>query len=248
MDTDEPLEPFVLDEAAIANFVKLQRTIYGWKQDMLAAEASVSLATVSRVERGQKVRPAQLRKLAHALGKPEDEFVRERVRPSPEDAAANFVKMFAWTEGRVPVTVAPFRTERQLRAALASFSLLLDSDLDDAADDVAELREWFDLASFVQAERKGLIGAKLDRDFRVRRLWRDVLDRVERLERTHAAVVLTGTYAAETVKSGESITIVVIAIRSRRRNPAASKISTLWADAKVDEDQMLADYFEGLDK
>ncbi|MFB0876020.1 MULTISPECIES: helix-turn-helix domain-containing protein, partial [unclassified Sphingobium] len=159
MDTVDSFETFMLDEAAIANFVKLQRTFNGWKQDMLAAEAGVSLATVSRVERGQKVRPAQLRKLARALGKPEDEFVRQRVRPTPEEAAANFVEMFAWSEGRVPVAVAPFRTELQLRATLATFSLLLVSDLDDdAADDVAELREWFDLASFVQAEREGVIG------------------------------------------------------------------------------------------
>ena len=247
METVEPLETFVLDEAAIANFVKLQRTFNGWKQDMLAAEAGVSLATVSRVERGQKVRPAQLRKLARALGKPEDEFVRERVRPTPEEAAANFVDMFAWTERRVPVAVAPFRTELQLRASLATFSLLLDSDLDDnAADDVAELREWLDLASFVQAERDGVIGPKPDRDFRVRRLWRDVLDCVERLERAHAAVVLPGTYAAEPVMGGEPIKIAVVAIRSRRRNPAASTITTLWADAKVDEQLMLAACFGGL--
>jgi transcriptional regulator with XRE-family HTH domain len=248
MDTVEPLKTFVLDEAAIANFVKLQRTFNGWKQDMLAAEAGVSLATVSRVERGQKVRPAQLRKLARALGKPEDEFVRERVRPTPEEAAANFVEIFAWTVGRVPVAVAPFRTELQLRATLATFSLLLVSDLDDdAAEDVAELREWLDLASFVQAERDGVIGPKPDRDFRVRRLWRDVLDCVERLERAHAAVVLTGTYAAEPLTGGEPIKIAVVAIQSRRRNPAASTITTLWADAQVDEQQMLADYFEGLD-
>ncbi|MFB0875858.1 hypothetical protein ACETPF_19900, partial [Sphingobium sp. sgz301304] len=88
---------------------------------------------------------------------------------------------------------------------------------------------------------------KPDRDFRVRRLWRDVLDSVDRLERTHAAVVLTGTYTAEPLTGGEPIRIAVVAIRSRRRNPAATKITTLWADAKVDERQMLADYFEGLD-
>lgn len=248
MDTLDPLEIFVLDEAAIANFVKLQRTFNGWKQDMLAAEAGVSLATVSRVERGLKVRQAQLRKLARALGKPEDEFLRVRVRPTPEEAAANFVEMFAWTEGRVAVAVAPLRTELQLRTMLATFSLLLDSDLDDdAAGDVAELREWFGLASFVQAEREGVIGPKPDRDFRVRRLWRDVLDCVERLERSHAAVVLAGTYAAKPLMGGEPIMIAIIAIRSRRRNPAASTITTLWADAKVDERQMVADYFEGLD-
>jgi len=248
MDTVEPLETFVLDEAAIANFVRLQRTFNGWKQDMLAAEAGVSLATVSRVERGLKVRPAQLRKLAQALGKPEDEFLRARIRPSPEEAAANFIEIFAWTEGRVPVSVAPFKTELQLHTTLATFSLLFDSDLDaDADGDVAELREWLDLASFVQAEREGVIGPRPARDFRVRRLWRDVLDCIERLERAHAAVVLCGTYLAEPLAGGEPISIAILAIRSRRHNPAASTITTLWADAKVDERRMLADFFEGLD-
>lgn len=246
MTTGSPPESFTLSETAIANFVKLQRKIYGWKQDMLAAEAGVSLATVSRVERGLKVRDAQLRKIASALGKSEDEFLRARVRPSPEEAGANFAEMFAWIEGRLPVSVAPFRTELQLRTMLASFSLLFDSDLDAAAvDDVAELREWLDLACFVQAERKGVIGPKPPRDFRVRPLWRDVLDCVERLERTHAAVVLTGTYIAEPMAGGEPITISILAIRSRRRNPAATTITTLWADAKVDERQILADYFRG---
>lgn len=248
MNTVDRLKTLLLDEDAIANFVKLQRTFNGWKQDMLAADAGVWLATVPRVERGQKVRPAQLCKLVRALGKPEDDFLRERVRPTQEEAAANFVGMFAWTEGRVPVAVAPFRTELQLRATLATFSLLLVSDLGDAAaNDVVELREWLDLASFVQAEREGVIGSKPDRDFRVRRLWRDVLDWVERLGRPHAAVVLTGTYAAEPLAAGEPIMIAIVAIRSRRRNPAASTITTLWADAKVDERQILADYFDGLD-
>lgn len=49
------------------------------------------------------------------------------------------------------------------------------------------------------------------------------------------------------MEGGEPITIAILAIRSRRRNPAASTITTLWADAKVDEQQMLADYFEGSD-
>ncbi|GAA4772655.1 hypothetical protein GCM10023219_19810 [Stakelama sediminis] len=247
MDKVSPLETFKLDEAAIANFVKLQRTIYGWKQDMLAAEAGVSLATVSRIERGVKVRETQLRKIARALGKPEDEFLRAHIRPSAEEAAANFVEMFAWTEGRIPISVAPLRTELQLRTMLATFSLLFDSDLGGgAAGDLAELREWLDLASFVQAEREGVIGLKPDRDFRVRPLWRDVLNCVERLERTHAAVVLTGTYVAEPMAGGEPISIAVLVIRSRRCNPAASRITTLWANAKVDERQMLADYFNGI--
>jgi len=62
-----------------------------------------------------------------------------------------------------------------------------------------------------------------------------------------SVVVLTGTYAAEPLAAGEPIMIAIVAIRFRRRNPAASTITALWSDAKVDERQILADYFEGLD-
>lgn len=244
MTTIDPSATFVLNGAAIANFVKLQRLFFRWKQQTLASEAGVSLATVQRVERGVRVRPAQLRKIAVALRQPEDEFLRSRMRPTAEEAAANFVEMFAWTEGRVPVAVAPFRSESQLKAMLATQSLLFESDLGpEAADDLAELREWLDLASFVQAERLGLIGRKPERDFRVRPLWRDVLACAGRIERTHAATILTGTYEAEPSHDGVPIAIALLAVRSRRSNPAAGTIPTLWADARVDERQMLADYF-----
>ncbi|PNB33893.1 XRE family transcriptional regulator, partial [Pseudomonas sp. FW305-130] len=80
--TINPIATFVLDGAAIANFVKLQRLFFRWKQQTLASEARVSLATVQRVERGVRVRPTQLRKIAVALRQPEDEFLRTRVRPT----------------------------------------------------------------------------------------------------------------------------------------------------------------------
>lgn len=244
MTTIDPSMTFVLDGAAIANFVKLQRLFFRWKQQTLASEARVSLATVQRVERGVQVRPAQLRKLAVALRQPEDEFLRPRMRPTPDETTTNFVEMFAWTEGRVPVAVAPFRSEPQLKAILATHSLLFQSDLGPGADDdLAELREWLDLAAFVQAERLGLIGHKPERNFRVRPLWRDVLACVERIERTHTSVILTGTYNAEPTHGGEPIAIALLAVRSRRANPAAGTIPTLWADAQVDERQMLSDYF-----
>ena len=245
MDTIDTPETFFLDPAGIANFVKLQRRIFGWKQDTLASEAGVSLATIGRVERGLRVRPSQLRKLAIALRRPEDEFLRERVRPTPDELEANLMDMFAWTKGRVAVDVAPFRTEIQLRAMLEATSLLTDSDLDEsAAADVAELREWFNLAGFVQAERLGIIGPKPGRDLKVRELWRDVFNCAERIKRVHCAVCLTGTYMARPNDGTEPIQIALLAIRSRRRDPAAANLSTLWAEQVVDVRQMLADYFQ----
>lgn len=237
---------FTLDSKAIANFVKLQRLFLGWKQETLASMAGVSLATVQRVERGVRVRPAQLRKLAVALHQPADTFTKERPRPTPIEVEQNLASMFSWAEGRVPVSVAPFKTERQLRALLTTDALLFTSDLEQKADnDLAELREWLDLAGFIQAERSGLIGPEPGRDLKVRRLWRDILDCVERLQRSYRAVILTGVYDAEPTYGREPITIGAVAVRSLEKNPAASKISTLWADAKVDETQMHYDALDG---
>jgi len=247
MPAIEP-DTFTLDGEAIANFVRLQRMFFGWKQDMLASEADVSLATVQRVERGVRVRPAQLRRIAKALRQPEDEFLRERVRPTHEEAAANFAATFDWMHGRTPVAVAPLRTEAQLRVIVMTQALLLVDDLEpEAAADVDELREWLGLAASVQAERHGLLGSKPDRHLPVRPLWRDILACAERIERTHCAAILAGTYEAEPMNGQGAIPIAIIAIRSRRRNPAAATIRSLWADAKVDERQMLADFFEGID-
>ena len=243
MNTTDNPETFKLDPPAIANFVKLQRRFFGWKQDMLASEAGVSLATVQRVERGARVRSSVLRKLAAGLRRPEDEFVRERLRPTPEQAGANLTSMLAWTEGRVPVPVAPFRTEVQLRAILAAYCLLIDSNLDASADqDVDELREWLDLASFVQAERRGMIGPKPGRDLRVRELWRSVLDCVERIGREQRAACLTGVYTAKPTDGSPPVDIAIVVLRSRKRDPAAATMSTAWAEETVDLQSMVTDY------
>lgn len=239
---------FHLDGAAIANFVKLQRSIYGWKQDTLASLAGVSLATVQRIERGIRVRPAQLRKLAVALNQPEDTFLKERVRPTPAEVAENLASMFSWTESRVPISVEPFETKRQLRELFQAHALLFDSDLGPEAEgNLAELREWLDFGGFIQAGRIGLFEPAPSRDLKVLKLWRDIFSCATRLRQTHKAVILTGVYNAEPTHGREPITIGIVAARSLLRDPAAGKIAELWADKKVDERQVFADYLDGND-
>lgn len=246
MTASDSEDTFHLDGAAIANFVKLQRSIYGWKQDTLASLAGVSLATIQRVERGIRVRKAQLSKIAVALNQSEDEFFKERRRPTPDKVAENLAAMLSWTEGRVPVSVAPFENENQLRDLLRADALLFTSDLGpEAEDNLAELREWLDFGGFIQAERAGLFGPGPGRDLKVRKLWRDILDCATRLRQTHKAVILTGLYDAEPTHGREPITIGIVAVRSLQRNPAAGKIAELWADKKIDEQQVFADYLDG---
>src|SRR5438105_572759 len=101
---------------AIAAFVRVQRGLFGWKGDTLAALTGVSLSTVERVERGETVRPRQLHKLAQALKRSEDLFTRPIAPLTDEQALAALVREWAWMEGRVPVAVAPLRKEAQIRS------------------------------------------------------------------------------------------------------------------------------------
>lgn len=219
---------------SIAAFVKMQRQFFGWKQDTLAALAGVSLSTVERVERGERVRDAQLQKLARALKREDDLFTRHVIPRTPEEALAALEHDWSWIEGRVPVDVSPLRKEAQLRAIASADMLLPTSDIGTEAEGaLAELREWFDLASFIRLEQSGAIagGSKVS----MRPFYRDVLQCAQRIEANLRAVCLVGTYdACLTGFEHGPIPVAVLALRSRDSNPAAGKLRTLWADANFD--------------
>jgi hypothetical protein len=46
MTTNQHPQTFILNGAAIANFVRLQRRIWHWKQATITSQASISLRTV----------------------------------------------------------------------------------------------------------------------------------------------------------------------------------------------------------
>jgi len=52
----------------LAEFTKFQRAVLGWKQETFASFAGVSLSTIERVERGEKVRNESLDKIAETIG------------------------------------------------------------------------------------------------------------------------------------------------------------------------------------
>lgn len=229
----------------IAAFVKLQRGLYGWKREMLAALAKVSLSTVERVERGEPVRASSLEKLALALKLSPDAFTSSRVPCSEAEACAMLEESFAWMDGKVPVRVAPLRGEAQLRALTESDVFIVESDLEgeEAANEVDGLREYLDLTSFVRAE-DGTLLPKRERSFRIRQLYKDVLDAALSIERTYKAVCLAGTYEAKSSTSSETFSVAVVAVRSRERNPAAGKITRLLADPTIDMRAAMQSYLE----
>lgn len=246
MEKAAPLRP--PPPNTIAGFVKLQRMQYGWKQDILAARAGVSLSTIERVERGEAVRRGSIEKLAIALNQPSDAFTRPRAPISDDEAAALLRESFEWMDDCVPVDVAPLRREAQLRDLTDTVMAAVTSDLGDAASaDVDQLREWLELTSFVRAE-DGTFLPKRERSVSVRKLYRNVLQAVEDLERKHKAVCLVGSYEAKSSMRGfETVRVAVIAVRSRERNPACGKIRRLLAEKKVDVRAALAVCFEGMD-
>jgi transcriptional regulator with XRE-family HTH domain len=231
---------------AIAAFVKLQRALFGWKQDTLASLAEVSLSTVQRVERGEAVRPAQLEKLAVALKREPDVFTRKVTPLTPAEALEALQRDAAWMDGRVRVTVAPLRKEAQVRELAETELLVADSDIgDEVAGAVSELREWFDLASFIRMEHSGSIQSASLRKAPLREFYQNLLESVRRIEIEHGAVCLAGTYeVATTGPLGDTVRVAVIALRSRENNPAAATIKTLWAEGSVDPRDIAWNYNE----
>lgn len=242
---DQSPSPRVPAPDTIAAFVKLQRGFYGWKRETLASLAEVSLSTVERVERGEHVRASSLEKLALALRLSPGAFTTARVPLSEAEALAMLEESLAWMDGKVPVRVAPLRGEAQLRALTECDVVVVVSDLEgeEAASDLDALREYLDLTSFVRAE-DGTMLPKRERSFRIRRLYKDALDAALSIERSYKAVCLAGTYEAKSSTSAETVFVAVVAVRSRERNPAATKITQLLADPTIDMHAAMRTYLE----
>lgn len=230
----------------IAGFVRLQRAMYGWKQDILAAQAAVSLSTIQRIERGQPVSDEKLERVAVALRQEPGAFTSPRMPLSDQEATRLLSDSLKWMEGRVPVSVAPLRKAAQLRALTETDLVIFESDLgEDAADDLAELREWIDLTGFIRAEVNGLLGMKAEPSTRLRELYGHVLSAVTRIERAHRAVCLSGAYKAPSnLPPFATASAGVLTVRSRAQNPAAARIRRLLAPDTIDERSAIKAFME----
>lgn len=220
----------------VSAFVRVQRSMMGWKQNTLAALAGVSLSTVQRVERAEAVSDELLDRVAVALRQRPGAFTTPRVPHSPDVTAQLVADSLSWIDECVPVDVAPLRKEAQLRALAKTEIVIIQSDLGETADaDIAELREWLDLLGFVKAEIDGVFSNIREPAPKLRRLYGDVCRFVEQLERDHRAVCLVGTYRGPSnLQPGRIIDAGVVAIRSRAANPAASRIKKLLAPIEID--------------
>jgi len=177
MDTPLPNVARVPPPELIAFFVRWVRGLHQWKQQTLASFAGVSLSTVERVERAEKVSGECLDRIAVALGYEEGYFTAPRTSMSSDDAITKFLE--TW-ENLAPVAIKQLSTQSQIRHIGHCHGLLIHRPgVDKLFDDLLlELTEWLDLASFII----GCPDGSLPNEGRRRELYTDILGCVRRLE------------------------------------------------------------------
>jgi DNA-binding XRE family transcriptional regulator len=94
-----------------AKSVRFQRHIWGWKKETLASFAGVSLSTIERIERGDRVSDDCLDRVAVALGYKRGDFTEPRVPLSCEEATAFLKRCLEPFEGTRWIDVEPVRKQ-----------------------------------------------------------------------------------------------------------------------------------------
>ncbi len=220
----------------IADFVRLQRTMLGCKQEALASLAGVSLSTLQRIERGEIVSKNSLDRVAAVLGQRPYAFTEPRV-PLRVDQLQQKINDGADTfKGRILVPVRRLRTQPQVAALTRAHLYLVDGGrLSDTFDnDVAALEENLDFVSYVlttEEEGSNTFAEPLKR----RELYIRVLDSVRAIERKRNAVALAGVYEAQpNATIMPTAHVALIGFFPRSTDPGAVKRRVLLAPAKID--------------
>ena len=203
--------------------VRGARGLKNWKQSTLAEFASVSLSTVERVERGEKVSSEALDRIAEALGCGPGYFTAPRRRISADEVAEKFVDKYGELE---PVRVKPLRAQRQVRElAMCDGCLVHRPDIGSAYDDqVSNLTEWLDLASFILSEPDP---RKKDRR---RELYEGILTCVRDLE-ARGVTVLSGVMNAPQ-EGMPDWKVGIISLTPKLSDPGAAKRRVILVDRR----------------
>jgi transcriptional regulator with XRE-family HTH domain len=219
--------PQVPPPEVIGFFVGWSRRVRQWKQTTLAEFAGVSISTIERVERGEKVSVENLERVAEAFGFERGYFTTPRCAIPTEEAVTSLAADF---EHLVPVEVAPLRSQRQVReAAHCHAYLVYRPNVSDAYDEeIAGLVEWFDLAAFVLGSATEVGSAE---EVSRRRLYGEVLDAVRNLER-RGLTILSGVLADP--QSGlPGWKIAILSITPKRTDPGAMKRRQVYVDRRL---------------
>jgi transcriptional regulator with XRE-family HTH domain len=219
--------PVVPAPETIGFFVRWERDLRQWKKSTLADFAGVSISTIERVERGEKVSDEVLDRIAEGLGREPGYFTAPRFRLGPEQTAARLVETFGEMEA---VAVAPMNTHRQVRETASCHAFLMHRpDVPEMYDaDLDNLAEWLDLASFI-----------LSREFesapepeRGRRdLYNDILRCIREIEK-RGLTVLSGVMNApqEGIPDWK---VAIISVTPKLSDPGALKRKHVLVDRRI---------------
>src|SRR5260370_8434023 len=135
----------------VAFVVRWNRGVRQWKTTTLAVFARVSLSTIERIERGEKVSDEALDRIAQAFGYAAGYFTTPRLPLSAEETATSVVETYSNLE---IVPVGPMKTHRAVRDAARCDGILIHRpEVPETYDsEIANLREWLDLASFILSD------------------------------------------------------------------------------------------------
>jgi transcriptional regulator with XRE-family HTH domain len=223
-------EELVVPTPEIIGFFTLWvRHLRNWKQSTLASFAEVSVSTIERVERGEKVSGECLERIAQALGYGRGYFTTPRRPKSLEEAISDLYKTWGHLEA---VDVRPLQTQAQVRKLIDTHAYLVHrQEVDDAFDpEIESLVEWIDLASFVvNSPNHG----KDCEEGRRRALYKSILDCAKSLER-RGATVLCGVMDAPQDGLPEW-KVAIISVTLKSRDPGATKRRTILVDRRCAE-------------
>ena len=129
----------------IAFNVSVSRKLRAWKQSALADLAGISLSTVERIERGEKVQPEALEKVGATFGFEPGYYTAPRKPLTPEQMAAPEHNPYPHV---APVQVSPLDSRAKLRR-LAACDVLVHAPLDGPADRPDLVSGLFELLEFL---------------------------------------------------------------------------------------------------
>jgi transcriptional regulator with XRE-family HTH domain len=138
----------------VAFVVRWNRGLRQWKATTLAEFARVSVSTVERVERGERVSGDALDRIAQAFGYDPGYFTAPRIPVPRDEAAASLVEQFSNLE---VVPVAAMKTHRAVREAARCHAYLIHRPGVPAAydADIEALQEWLDVGAVYPFRHRG---------------------------------------------------------------------------------------------
>jgi len=221
-----PGEPCMPARDTIALFVRSVRNLLRWKQQTLADFAGVSLSTVERVERAEKVGDEYLDRIAVGLHYERGLFTTPRV-PFVAWGYDRGVGEFRSCNGATPLFSSRYPPAWELSRLLTS-----SASVSEAHDGlIYALVEWLDLASY-------LLDAPHDQapppaEGRRRELYACILGCVRSIERT-GLYVLGGVMDAPQLGIPEW-KVAVVSVTLRRDDPGAPKRREVYVDRRCVE-------------